>query len=212
MQIQRIDSRSPFIAHLASKPPLLGKVARLAFDLFSLIAFCLVLCVLFKRKRMYIPTKPPPLAVQAPLADVLVIPNLPNYTSCTGEQRAIVREIFDTTAKGNSAKGALILLNAKDRLEMIGRQIDAIHPFAFLEAIPRESLKTIKTSWWPHMAEASRRIQNGIATKIELKKSQNEIDRYIPHFAHNMRKDSDRISEMIEASDYHGLVKYLYNV
>lgn len=212
MQIQRTDSRSYAIPTFAQEPPLLGKVARLAFDLFSLIAFCLVLCVFFKRKRTYIPAKPPLLPSRVLEVNVLVIPHQPTYAPCTDAQKAIVREIFETTAQGNSAKGAITLAKASSRLEAIGNQIDSIHPFAFLEAIPREPLKAILTSWWPHMMEASRRIKNGIASKIELKKSQNEIDLYIPHFAETIGKDPDQIRELIKASDSTGLIKYLYDV
>lgn len=182
-------------------------VGLVSFVFFSCLATSAFIASIVKRKRS--PTfhatlapidglLPPPLAAEAP-------PEAPSpYPRCSDEDTQKVKKIFSITSLGTLAATKNVFF-----LKKLGNEIDPIHPFAFLAAIPPENIQTIfKNNEFFVMQGTIGGIDKGMRREAE----KNNLYQYIPDFAKAMKKQPLLITQSIQLGDWKGLVRYLFDI
>ena len=192
-----------------------GGVALYGFSLLAMGAFVPALCR--KKQRVYT-TSGPAITSGANIAvsqgeESVVIQELA-FPEGTPEERAKVQDILRTTArvfleKSWFAHAIHTLLYAKEglRLSELGDQVDHIHPFSFLSAVPKESIKQISLRG---MSIAKSRVLGGIQKGLD--RDYNNLERYIPSFAQAMGKEVGPIQQHIRARAWKKLTCYLFDL
>ena len=170
------------------------KVGKALLYTFSTLAICAAAPAFFpKKKRVY------SILSQAAPIELVEIENAP-VPCCTAEEERKVKEIFRTTAAG----GWTLMANSL-RLKQLGKEINHIHPFAFLMAAPKESVRKI-------FREGNRFVKNGVMRGVVIGMERGNLNGYVPSFAAAMGKTSEQVSLLIRARNWEKLVHYLFDI
>jgi hypothetical protein len=125
---------------------------------------------------------------------------------CSPEERAKIVELFTSIADGGAN---LALPWVGYRLYQLGNEIRHVHTFALLQAMPKEKIRQT-------FIEASEfkmgKILNGISEGMQREIQRNNVNRYIPGLATAMGKEETPIRQLIQAADWLGLVRYLFEI
>lgn len=129
----------------------------------------------------------------------------PSFPTCTVVEREKIKKLFSMTA-------SLSLIGLgwnKSELEQLGKDVDEVHTFPFLLAIPKKSMQTI---FQKHNRWVIGEILKGIKKGIEKEVLRGQIRPHIPTFAAKMGKEEGKIDQLIHSSNYEGLVRYLFDI
>ena len=185
------DTSSP----LYEDPPLKSweKVGEAALDVFLVIATLALIPAVFKKKR----TVAPILLTNAPAA-VIEAPEMAPAPRCEPEEKSKVEEILNTTAAGGWP-----LVSKAWRLKQLGNDIDHLHPFAFLLAAPKESMREI-------LQKGNRLAKGSVIGGIVKGLERGNLSPFIPSFAKEMEKDPKTVERLIQTRSWHELIDYLF--
>lgn len=209
MEIGSLDFEDPYDVYKGLNPKLQEweKIGHTALISFSFIAVSAFIPALLKKKRIYSQSFP---SIIAPTVEIvepapagerpLPIPT----PHCTPPEQRKVEEIFKTVAEGNMAT---LAWNAF-RLNTLGKEIDHIHPFSLLLAVPKEHMRAIFNEG---NIFKIKNVMDGIKKGMEREKVQNKLERYIPAFAVEMGKTAEAIRPLIQTNNWRGLVEHLYS-
>lgn len=199
-------------------PPFTEKLGKGALYLTALSALSIALPAAVKKKRTYVPisitpsVSPEPPPVEEPpspasLPDLLGAIPPPRRSptpvpSCTEEEKTKITELFGTIATSNVFS---LGLNA-GRLQQLGNEIEAIHPFSLLLTMPQQTMQQI----FQRNSFVITNVMEGIQKGFEREKENLEL--YLPSFASQVNREESRISQLIGRSDWIGLVRYLFDI
>lgn len=170
----------------------------------SIIAAAAAFPAMFKKKRVY--SQISATATNAGAAEVQEGPpsaeELPQALRPPSEKRARIADLFNLTAEDFILNGAL--------LNTIGAQVerDCVHPYAFLMSIPKDAIQQIFRLQLRRIPLYF--ITDGIARGMQRERG--SLERLLPAFARSMQKESGPIRQLIQAADWQGLLRYLFDI
>jgi hypothetical protein len=169
----------------------------------SILAAGVATAAMFKKKRTYAQ-----LSLGAPNEGSVIVQEpaeaggLPQELRPSSEKSARVTRLFNLTAE-NYYEHRGILSTLGEEIER-----DAIHPYAFLMAISPIAIQLIFRLrlrafllWY---------ITDGISRGMQRERE--SLERLLPHFARVMQKESAPIRQLIQAADWQGLLRYLFDI
>ena len=210
MEVQIADSEDPYYIYkaISSEPQKWETLGNIGLFISAFVAIGAFVPAAMK-KRVYTftptPTGGAPAPVEAAQVEAAAEPGVTPAPRCTLEEQAKIVELFTTIADGSIAS----LAWSAYRLNQLGGEIHHVHPFALLQAMPREKIRQIFLS---DSAFKKGRIINGINEGMQRERDRNNLNRYIPGFASSMQKEEARTRQLIQAADWLGLVQYLFEI
>lgn len=121
------------------------------------------------------------------------------------EEKHLINKLLTTMAENNIFK----LLLEKKRLEMIGENIQRVHPIRFLGTVFTDH----------HMVDCMHKIREsgfkwdgfveGFGERMRQEAKRDNLAPYVPGFAEAVQRNPDKIMVYIKAVDFEGLVKFL---
>ena len=112
--------------------------------------------------------------------------------------------IIHTLAKSNMIKLGL----KKKELRKRGDKIQPVHPLRFISYVMgegglRSDMRKVKKSSykWNNFME-------GLSERLKRDAHQDNLNRYVPGFAHSLGVNANEIQSLIDRRDWHGLVNY----
>lgn len=121
------------------------------------------------------------------------------------------KRLINELIRNMSERSIWGLLFKKREMERLGKRVNHVHPMRFISFIladPRlkHYLKDVSTSSfkWDHFID-------GLSKRLKEEAARDNLTRYIPGMAHQLKFDPARLSAFIKDKDYEGMVKAILN-
>jgi len=208
VQIDEAEDPFDFYKALAPEPPMGEIVGRIAFLAASLCGAVSFVPAALKKTRIYtfIPgVANIPVAQEEVIEGAAEAPRPMETPRCTPAECEKIRELFTSIADGGAD---LVLPWVAFRLHQLGNQIEHVHPFSLLLAMPKEKMRQILMSENPLKINS---FIGGLSKGMAKEIGRNGIHHYLASFSAAMEKQEERIRQLIQAADWLGLVQYLFD-
>lgn len=128
-----------------------------------------------------------------------------NYTRCNKQEIQIINDIILSLSKESKAS---LLFKHKKRLEMLGKQIDHIHPLKFLSIIfldpnLKNALILIEKDYFKW-----KNFYSNLSKKLNEKARKNELLPYLEEFSKEVNVPKEKIKPFIEQKNWQGFINF----
>jgi hypothetical protein len=204
MEISSVESDDDFYKNLTAHPQESDHIGKTLFWLSSFIALTAVVPAVIKKNRIY--TAWTGIAEGRAVQPIQVVAEdapLAPSPQCTPEEKRKVENLFGTLADATVANLVWNALN----LIRLGNEIDHLHPFALLFAMPRDKIRLTFVNGNRFKIQS---VLDGINKGMQREIQRNNINRFIPDFCALMGVDENRVRDLIQHANWDGLMRYLY--
>ncbi len=198
-----------FYEKIEEEPALWEKIGRVTLYSMEFIAFSACSAAFVRKKRAIMVISPlNQIPQQIQIQEAQETPTAPQ---CTPEEKKKIEELFNAIAQHEASLGnpltALRNPLVTYNLYKLGNEIKHVHPFALLLTVPRDSMSKILLS---QNRFTISNVLNGIKEGIEREGT--NLERTIPPFAIEMKKDPEEIKRLIETRDWKRFAHYLFDI
>lgn len=121
------------------------------------------------------------------------------------------KKLINELIRNMSERSIWGLLFKKREMERLGKRVNHVHPLRFISFILADPklkhyLKDVSSSSfkWDHFID-------GLSKRLKEEASRDNLTRYIPGMAHQLKFDPSRLNAFIRDKDYEGMVKAILN-
>lgn len=123
---------------------------------------------------------------------------------CTPDERKKIKEVFGAVWQKNVYNPLVGV-----PLYFEGKKIEHVHPLSMFLVMSKKTMRGIFST-----KEAMRidGVKDGVERGMTRERDRNNLNRYLPAFAAKMKKDAGQIKQLIQADEWEGLVRYLFDI